>query len=1181
MATWADRLWYVSYVAHIQGEGVGLYEILAGYPPTEGATISGFVLPVAPKVAWQVRASHGAGPWPVPLAIRRHPASIVGTHANRMIHQETQQLLIGPYLIDAKGQVRVIKQLVQERLTGTMRHLSDPEGKVYYLAMEGAFYEVDLASLQVRKLFELSKELGIPARVHFKGAYTAQGRVVVANNSYFQEDQRDGYGLGRLAEWDGQRWTILRRTAFCDVTTAASFQPTPKDNSTLWANGWDRRSVLLCILHQGQWHTYRLPKASQSYDHAWCTEWPRIRPIGPDLMLLDMHGLYYKMSPELRPGQMAGLHPYAAHLKMTPDFCIWQDRLVLAGNENSSMNHRHRTGGQPQSNLWFGTLEEIGRWGRPSGWGGPWLDDLVGPDTPSDPFLVAGFDHRCLHLAADSTPVQAQCPTMPATGVPGLLSTWQAQSSDGPAQPPDCPGDLSNRLGQSSEEPAASANGPGEGFRSESRSASRIFASPLCGRGRPPFDWSSKGDQPSLPTFGRETNGDFTSLTHISPPAASYCPTVATSSDKPIQVILEVDPDGSGQWKPYLTLSVPLGGYRWHVLPRSLQAVWMRLRVDRNVRMSAQFHFAPAEPKAVQPELFAQLPLANPPQIDPITRGPGNTDISLAELPDNQPTRVQINGALLPFADRLWFCAYRDGGPGHKPEPAGLYEITESLQFIRRPESVPGIFSNRLMVGGVPGYLSIGPHLIAADGSIRTIAGLENEHLVASVRLEEASGQLAEPKIKPAGSPPKPEISDPSRKHPSAEEPGKDASGRTETNPQARAGTPKQKLGLLTAAGRLLEVDLSRLAVQATRDIPAELGLPGRNSLRFQAAHTVGNTLIVAAVGQGEQLGLLAEHSAGQWRIIDRAHYAEVCNLGSMSEQVVAVGWDAASTILMLRTPNGWQKHRLPKASENYPPPGADYSPRIREVVTERLLLDAGGLFYEVSGLPYAWSIRPITTHNRRIADFCSWRGLLVLAGCQASNAPLSHENRICLDNAKSGFQNGQGPMGKLLPDWASSRGFRITGFASSTSSVPSIDMPQPESKPLGGNGSSSPVFRSADGVALWFGTVDDLWLMGKIRGVGGPWLRTPIQPHVPSDPYLMCHFDQKRLELEHDAAEPVEFTVEVDFTVQRNCWHKFTSLQVPPGQKLVYEFPEGYSAHWVRLKADRACRATARFVYQ
>ena len=1099
LVPWADRLWYVSYVAHSSGEGVGLYEILAGCPPKAGLTL--------PPSSFRNLAGACPAPLPFPLAIRRHPASIVGTHANRMIHSETNQLLIGPYVIDAKGEVRLIKQLASERLTGTMRHLTDPAGKVYYLAMEGGFYEVDLATLQARKLFELTKELGIESRVHFKGGYTAQGRVVVANNSYFEEDQRDGHGRGRLAEWDGQRWTILRRTAFCDVTTAASIQPPPRDHSTLWANGWDRRSVLLCILQDGRWHTYRLPKASQSYDQAWCTEWPRIRPLRPDLMLLDMHGLYYKMSAQLRPGQMGGLTPYAAHLKMTPDFCLWQDRLVLAGDENSSMNHRHRTGGQPQSNLWFGTLEEIGRWGRPAGWGGPWLDDPVSPDTPSDPFLIAGFEHRCLHLAAQPITQTTQSSPLP----------WR--------------------------ERPASANWPGEGAMCHS-CASRNPGK-TNGTGTFVAVAYKPADAPSPPPADA---GPITPTVFSSPPAAPAAspaapsaspppsPSPTTPSALPIQVTLEVDPAGADQWKPYLTLQVPLGGYAWHVLPRSLQAVWMRLRVDRPARMSAQFHFAPGEPKAVQPELFAQLPTAQEVQPGPSQAGNSQTALATGHSPAgvratgrHTPT-VQINGALLPFADRLWFCAYRDRGPGQPAEPMGLYEITESLQFIRRAESVPGIFSNRLMVGGVPGYLSIGPHLIAADGTLRTIAGLENQHLVASVRLEEEA-----PATPPSA---------------------KSASGK------------KQKLGLLTASGRLLEVDLATGTVGASRDIPAELGLEGK-AVRFRAAHTIGNTLLVAAVGQEGQPGLLAERSAGRWRIIDQAHYAEVCNLGSMSEQVVAVGWDAASTILMLRTAAGWQKHRLPKADDNYPPPGADYSPRIREVVTERLLLDAGGLFYEVSGLPYAWSVRPITTHNRRIADFCSWRGLLVLAGCRSADGAAGEGD----SQKTSGSQGADGSQTTVV--------FQSTDGSRSALGSRSAEGSQTAAASQIAPGVGNVQGKTSDGVALWFGTVDDLWLLGKTRGVGGPWLRTPVQPQVPSDPYLMCHFDRKRLELEHDAAEPVEFTVEVDFTVQRSRWHPFTTLRVPPSQKLVYEFPEGYSAHWVRLRASRSCRATARFVYE
>ena len=62
------------------------------------------------------------------LNVRIHPKSIGGTHANRMIHRESQQLIIGPYFIDSLGMVRVADlQQLEGRLTATTRHLSDPE----------------------------------------------------------------------------------------------------------------------------------------------------------------------------------------------------------------------------------------------------------------------------------------------------------------------------------------------------------------------------------------------------------------------------------------------------------------------------------------------------------------------------------------------------------------------------------------------------------------------------------------------------------------------------------------------------------------------------------------------------------------------------------------------------------------------------------------------------------------------------------------------------------------------------------------------------------------------------------------------------------------------------------------------------------------------------------------------
>jgi hypothetical protein len=51
-------------------------------------------------------------------------------------------------------------------------------------------------------------------------------------------------------------------------------------------------------------------------------------------------------------------------------------------------------------------------------------------------------------------------------------------------------------------------------------------------------------------------------------------------------------------------------------------------------------------------------------------------------------------------------------------------------------------------------------------------------------------------------------------------------------------------------------------------------------------------------------------------------------------------------------------------------------------------------MFYELPAMQYGgrvWGVRPISSHLRIIGDFCSWRGLLVLAGNQTT--PIRDSN--------------------------------------------------------------------------------------------------------------------------------------------------------------------------------------------
>ncbi len=76
-----------------------------------------------------------------------------------------------------------------------------------------------------------------------------------------------------------------------------------------------------------------------------------------------------------------------------------------------------------------------------------------------------------------------------------------------------------------------------------------------------------------------------------------------------------------------------------------------------------------------------------------------------------------------------------------------------------------------------------------------------------------------------------------------------------------------------------------------------------------------------------------------------------------------------------------------------------------------------------------------------------------------------------------------------------------------------------------------------------------------------------------------MTGYRQKRASFSHDRQEIVRFTLEVDVTGD-GTWHPYTTLAVPAGQTLADDFPTGYSAHWVRVRVDKDCTATAWFTY-
>ncbi len=393
---WADRLWVISYGPHSPfGSSDKLYEI-------------------TPELQQIIR-----------------PESVGGTPANRMIHRESNQLVIGPYLIDSNRNIRVIHPKVMPgRLTGNARHLKDPAKRIYYATMEEGLYDVDVNTLDVIGLIKDGNkpkpgqtEEKSPASFytklpgyHGKGLYSGQGRLVYANNGEQHKDIAINPEIpsGALAEWRGEGdWQMVRRNQFTEVTGPGGIYGNPNpDKDPVWSVGWDFRSLILMVLDNGKWHAYRLPKASHCYDgsHGWNTEWPRIRDVGEESLLMTMHGTFWKFPRTFTSSTSVGISPRSTYLKVVGDFCRWGDKVVLGCDDTAKsefINKRKAKGklaepGRSHSNLWFIEPSRLDELGPALGRGAVWLTDPVKANEPSDAFLFAGYERRMLHVTHDA-----------------------------------------------------------------------------------------------------------------------------------------------------------------------------------------------------------------------------------------------------------------------------------------------------------------------------------------------------------------------------------------------------------------------------------------------------------------------------------------------------------------------------------------------------------------------------------------------------------------------------------------------------------------------------------------------------------------------------------------------------------------------------------------------------------
>jgi hypothetical protein len=93
----------------------------------------------------------------------------------------------------------------------------------------------------------------------------------------------------------------------------------------------------------------------------------------------------------------------ATHGKRITDFASWRGLFVLTGVlDDAPATDQLVRNPDGSAALWLGEIDDLWRMGEPRGSGGPWQDSAVAANTPSDPYLMYGYDRKELALTSSA-----------------------------------------------------------------------------------------------------------------------------------------------------------------------------------------------------------------------------------------------------------------------------------------------------------------------------------------------------------------------------------------------------------------------------------------------------------------------------------------------------------------------------------------------------------------------------------------------------------------------------------------------------------------------------------------------------------------------------------------------------------------------------------------------------------
>jgi hypothetical protein len=333
---------------------------------------------------------------------------------------------------------------------------------------------------------------------------------------------------------------------------------------------------------------------------------------------------------------------------------------------------------------------------------------------------------------------------------------------------------------------------------------------------------------------------------------------------------------------------------------------------------------------------------------------PGN---QLGFKSDNDPFRTECGiGALMPWADGLYASTYNSSGPKNDTG-LGLYRIEDTMKM-ELVDAHHGVYANRF-IHHASNQCIIGPYIIDSGGKCRKIDGMA-EHRI--------------------------------------------------TSTFAHLTDPANRVYFQTMEGLFIEMGIDDLKPRVLFDLRKDFNISHRP--HFKGGYTAQKRVVVSNngfFGYGQtDAGLFEWDGVNPWKRISDKPHMDVMARNDFGNVMFSTGWDEKSVLLEALVDGAWQRYRLPKPSHAFEHGYQTEWMRIREIETEHFMMDIQGMFYELQPFPFEgriWGVKPVCQHLRTIPDYCSFRGMLAVAGNETT--PNGDSNNVA-GQAQSGIWFGK-----------------------------------------------------------------------------------------------------------------------------------------------------------------------------